>query len=71
MYLKVKLSKVLIKDKGLINSLGEVTRKILTEKSIMDIYRDVIYFPKFLKLISAFVKGAISRPPPEKIHEYF
>jgi hypothetical protein len=56
---------------GLINRMSEKTRKALTEKSLLDIYRDLIYFPRITKIIGAFLKGAISKPPPEKIHHLF
>lgn len=51
--------------------MSQKTRKALTEKSLLDIYRDLIYFPRITKIIGAFLKGAISKPPPEKIHDLF
>lgn len=37
----------------------------------MDIYRDLIYFPKVTKIIGAFLRGAITKPHPEQINEVF
>ena len=41
------------------------TRKILLERSIMDIYRDLVYFPTITKIIGAFIRGAVTKPDPK------
>ena len=44
--------------------MSEKAKKLLTEKSIFDVYRDLVYYPKVTKIIGAFVKGAVAKPPP-------
>lgn len=56
---------------GIITQLSPGKKQLLTEKSIFDIYRDLIYFPKVAKIVGAFVKGAISKPHPDQLHEAF
>lgn len=46
-------------------------RDALLNRSLFDIYRDLVYFPYATKIIGAFVKGAIQKPPPDQIHELF
>ena len=47
------------------------TRKILLERSIMDIYRDIIYFPTITRIIGAFIHGAVAKPHPQQIDGAF
>ena len=56
---------------GIITQLSPAKKQLLTEKSILDVYRDLVYFPKVTKIIGAFVRGAISKPHPDKLHEEF
>ena len=38
---------------------------LFLNRSILDVYRDVVYFPLVTKVIGAFIKGAVQKPPPE------
>ena len=68
---KVKRKKYLSIHLGLIAQLSPERKKLLTEKSILDVYRDLVYFPKAIKIAGAFLKGAIAKPHPDDIHEVF
>ena len=47
------------------------TKNTLLNRSIFDIYRDLIYFPYVTRIIGAFIKGAVSKPPPEELPRLF
>lgn len=53
---------------GLISLCTPQLREVLLKRSIFDIYRDQVYYPYFTKIIEAFVKGAISKPHPDKLN---
>lgn len=42
-------------------------QKTLLNRSIFDIYRDLVYYPIITKVIGAFVKGAVTKPHPEQL----
>lgn len=46
-------------------------QKTLLNRSIFDIYRDLVYYPIITKVIGAFVKGAVTKPHPEQLPQLF
>ena len=51
-------------DLGIIALCSEKVRTILLERSILDIFRDLVYFPYVTKVISAYLKIAATKPHP-------
>jgi len=39
------------------------------KRSLYDIYRDQVYYPYVTKIAGTFIRGAISKPDPEKLDE--
>jgi hypothetical protein len=35
------------------------------------VFCDLIYFDNFTPIIAAFIRPALTKPNPEKLHEYF
>jgi hypothetical protein len=48
---------------------GPKLRKILLERSILDIFRDIIYFPYLTKIIGTFLTIATYKPHPNAVPE--
>ena len=42
-------------------------RTLLLERSLMDIFRDLVYFPYITKVIGTFFRIAIKKPDPTQI----
>jgi hypothetical protein len=67
-----QLDKVALSFKiGILRKLSPRVRRILLEKSLLDVWSDIVYFPSISKIIGAFVRTVVVKPPPEKIHEEF
>lgn len=49
---------------GLIALCSAKLRSLLLERSILDIFRDVVYFPYITKIISAYLRIAATKPHP-------
>lgn len=49
--------------------MGERARTVLLERSILDIFRDLVYFPYVTKVIGAYLRIAATKPHPEQLQE--
>lgn len=49
---------------GLISLCSPKMRSILLERSILDIFRDIVYFPYITKIIGAYLRVAATKPNP-------
>jgi len=58
-------------DAGLVNLMSPKLQNTLLNRSIFDIYRDLVYYPMITKIVGAFVKGAVSKPHPDQLPELF
>ena len=53
--------------KGIIGKLSPRLRAILLERSLLDIFRDIVYFPVIVKIIAKFISIATLKPHPEDV----
>lgn len=44
--------------------MGERARTVLLERSILDIFRDLVYFPYVTRVIGAYLRIAATKPHP-------
>lgn len=42
-------------------------RSVLLERSILDIFRDIVYFPYITKIIGAYLHVAATKPHPDDL----
>jgi quinol monooxygenase YgiN len=42
---------------------------VLLERSILDLFRDLVYFPYVTKIISAYIRIAATKPHPQQLQE--
>ena len=60
-----------IVDIGIINMLPQRIRTLLLEKSIIDIYSNIVYIPYISKILGAFVHAFMVKPKPEDLRSSF
>ncbi len=51
--------------------LGSRARSLLLERSFLDVFRDLVYFPYVTKILGAYIKIAAAKPNPEQVQEVF
>lgn len=52
---------------GIISFLSPRLRMILLERSVLDIFRDLVYFPYITRIIGTFLQIATMKPHPEQV----
>ena len=50
--------------------MGPKFKKILLERSLLDIFRDIIYFPYVTTIIATFIRIAVYKPHPEQVPQF-
>jgi hypothetical protein len=61
---KIRERGTLYHNQGLITLCSGKLRSILLERSILDIFRDIVYFPYITKIVSAYLRIAATKPHP-------
>lgn len=51
--------------------LGSKARSLLLERSLLDVFRDLVYFPYVTKVLGAYIHIAAAKPSPEQVQEVF
>jgi hypothetical protein len=49
---------------GIISLMSDKARTVLLQRSFLDIFRDLVYFPYITKVIAAYLKIAATKPHP-------
>jgi len=54
---------------GIISKCSPKLRALLLERSLLDIFRDLVYFPYITKIVGFFLSIAVLKPSPEMLPE--